>query len=56
MITELAPIKAYFLDASGLGPLGDRATDRLSSLLVATEPYGITNLLVDRTRRRQRSP
>jgi hypothetical protein len=56
MVTELAPIKADFLDASSLGPLGDRTTDRLGGLLVATEPDGIADLLVDRTSRRQRPP
>jgi hypothetical protein len=56
MVTELAPIKANFLDASGLGPLGDRASDRLGCLLVAAERNRLANLLVDRTRRRQRPP
>ena len=56
MVTELTPIKADFLDASSLGPLGDRTTDRLGGLLVATEPDRIADLLVDRTCRRQRPP
>jgi hypothetical protein len=54
MVTELAPIKAYFFDASGLGPLSDRSSDRLSGLLVATEAEPISEDLVHRTGRRER--
>ena len=56
MVTELAPIKTDFLDTSGLGPLGDRSTDRFGGLLVAPESDRVTDLLVDRTSRRQRPP
>lgn len=56
MVTELTTIKTDFLNAGGLSPLGDNATDRFGGLLVATKTTRLADLLIDRTCRRQRPP
>ncbi len=56
MVTELAAVKADFLDPCGLCPLRNGFANRFGSLLVAAESDRISQLLVDRARRNQRPP